>query len=622
MSTLSTLPITLDGDSVELKLEEIRAYFHNTYSLYEKLFEMLKSDEVFYKKSEITRHPMIFYFGHTATFFINKLILAGVITKRVNPHFESIFAIGVDEMSWDDLNEANYNWPSVDEVREYRRVVRELVDELITSLTLSLPIKQDSAFWVILMGIEHERIHIETSSVLHRQLHIEDILHVEEFTTCKERPEAIENELVQIEALHVELGKSIEHNLYGWDNEYGLHVEDVSAFKTSKYLVSNAEFKEFVDDSGYESEEFWDEEGLKFLETTAATHPPFWVKQGNGAFKYRAITEVIEMPQSWPVDVNCLEAEAFCRWKSKKEGLNFRLPSEAEWMVLYEQSGFSDVPNFDKANINLAHFTSSVPVQSFLQGEVYDVVGNVWQWSCEAIDAYEGFSVHPIYDDFSTPTFDGKHNLMKGGSFISSGNELMKHSRYAFRKHFYQHAGFRYVQAPRIDKIEPKIYDSDKDIQDAINKEYEDCAEVLEYASVVINFSNNFGSALELGCSVGRVSFELSKKFEKVVGIESTARFIQVADSKNSAKNLEFWQGDFMNLKPHFRGYDLILLTNILEKISNPRLFLQEIKSRVNQDGILTISSTYNIKTITEILEIDYTLLYCEKEFSVWRLKA
>ena len=40
-----------------------------------------------------------------------------------------MFAVGVDEMSWDDLNDAHYDWPSVDEVREYRKQVREVVDK-------------------------------------------------------------------------------------------------------------------------------------------------------------------------------------------------------------------------------------------------------------------------------------------------------------------------------------------------------------------------------------------------------------------------------------------------------------------------------------------------------------
>ncbi|MBV5350115.1 SAM-dependent methyltransferase, partial [bacterium] len=76
---------------------------------------------------------------HTATFFINKLLLAGLIDQRLNPRFESMFAVGVDEMSWDDLNEARYDWPGVDEVRVYRQSVRATVDRLIRSQPLSLP---------------------------------------------------------------------------------------------------------------------------------------------------------------------------------------------------------------------------------------------------------------------------------------------------------------------------------------------------------------------------------------------------------------------------------------------------------------------------------------------------
>jgi len=58
---------------------------------------------------------------------------------------------------------------------------------------------------------------------------------------------------------------------------------------------------------------------------------------------------------------------------------------------------------------------------------------------------FDGFQVHPIYDDFSTPTFDDKHNIFKGGSWISLGNEATVYSRYAFRRHFFQNAGFRTI---------------------------------------------------------------------------------------------------------------------------------------------------------------------------------
>ncbi len=155
-------PILNQGHA-EQKREEIRQYFHATYSLDEQLYETLAEDAAFYLRPEPLRHPLIFYLGHTATFYINKLIVAGIADERINPRFESMFAVGVDEMSWDDLNEAHYDWPTPAEVKAYRDTVRGVVDETIRRLPLTMPIHWDHPFWVILMGIEHQRIHLETS---------------------------------------------------------------------------------------------------------------------------------------------------------------------------------------------------------------------------------------------------------------------------------------------------------------------------------------------------------------------------------------------------------------------------------------------------------------------------
>jgi hypothetical protein len=73
-------------------------------------------------------------------------------------------------------------------------------------------------------------------------------------------------------------------------------------------------------------------------------------------------------------------------------------------------------------------------------------MGNVWQWTRTPMYPFTGFEVHPIYDDFTMPTFDDKHNMIKGGSWISTGNLAIPQSRYAFRRHFFQHAGFRMVE--------------------------------------------------------------------------------------------------------------------------------------------------------------------------------
>ena len=42
-----------------------------------------------------------------------------------------MFAVGVDEMDWDDLSEAHYDWPSVEDTKAYRDLVKRMVINII-----------------------------------------------------------------------------------------------------------------------------------------------------------------------------------------------------------------------------------------------------------------------------------------------------------------------------------------------------------------------------------------------------------------------------------------------------------------------------------------------------------
>ncbi|WP_299017989.1 hypothetical protein [uncultured Photobacterium sp.] len=53
----------------------------------------------------------------------------------------------------------------------------------------------------------------------------------------------------------------------------------VNDFKTSKFLVSNQEFMDFVRNDGYLPPRFWNDEGKAWLEYTKAKMPRFWRKQ-------------------------------------------------------------------------------------------------------------------------------------------------------------------------------------------------------------------------------------------------------------------------------------------------------------------------------------------------------
>ncbi|HCE52349.1 MAG TPA: SAM-dependent methyltransferase, partial [Shewanella baltica] len=260
--------LKLIGETEAGKRLELKQYFNQTWALYESLFDLIQEDSAYYLKAEPLRHPLIFYFGHTATFYINKLKLGKFLDERVNDNFESMFAIGVDEMSWDDLNEQHYPWPNVAEVRSYRQQVNAVVNRVIDEMPLALPITQDSPAWIILMGIEHERIHLETSSVIIRQLPLEHVAPNSLWAACQDFTAAEANSLLAVKGQKVTLGKNEQDETYGWDNEYGHKIFNVADFKASKFLVSNQEYLAFVEAGGYRSPQFWNEEGQAWLAYT------------------------------------------------------------------------------------------------------------------------------------------------------------------------------------------------------------------------------------------------------------------------------------------------------------------------------------------------------------------
>jgi len=385
-------PPLLSGQNVDVKRAELKEYFQQIWSKYDSLFSLINDDNAFYLRPEPLRHPLIFYFGHTATFYINKLMLGKFISKRINGKLEAICAVGVDEMSWDDLNSEHYDWPSVNEVKNYREQVASLIENLIDTMPLSLPIKQDSLAWIILMGCEHECIHIETSSVIMRMLPLVYLTENAHWKPCNDTGISPANELLSVCTEHITFGKPVSDDTYGWDNEYGHAEIAVESFKASKYLVSNEEFLAFVEDGGYLKGECWTEEGKHWLEFSKATMPRFWFKKGEEYWQRNFLNE-IPLPKNWPVEVSYLEAKAFCHWKTKKNLHLIRLPTEAEWLCLRNKVE-GDLPTWDKArgNINGEFFASSCPIDRFENSGFYDIIGNVWQWTESTMDGFNGFS--------------------------------------------------------------------------------------------------------------------------------------------------------------------------------------------------------------------------------------
>lgn len=570
--------------------EDVLAYFNNTWTLTELLFSGLKTEEAFWRPPyHQLRHPLMFYYGHTAVVFVNKLRLAGLVKNPINPYLEKILEIGVDEMSWDDMSKNEMSWPKVSEVHAYRKEIYSLIKNII--LTHSdfdhlQKYKNDyrkSPVWAVFMGFEHEKIHFETSSVLIRELPIELVEkpqfwpplfstnpQIDSLTTDSQSNKSdVTNPWIKFDSQNISLGKKSSSPSFGWDNEYGQREVMTKPFQITQNLISNLEFYQFVKSNDYTKDTYWQPEGLHWRKFRNTRRPTFWMSvgpEGLHDYKLRTIFEIIEMPWDWPAEVNFHEAIAFTQWKQEKDqsSLKYRLLTEAEHKQLSDQFYPHDIvlqsshfKNSEQSQLfmqskkgsNLNFYWSSpqaVTYQSVQANEPRDIFGNVWQWCEDQFNPLDNFSTHPLYEDFSTPCFDGKHQMILGGSFISCGHEASRWARFHFRPHFYQHAGFRmaasldgsvdngsfkfnstreYVHQTRANILD-QMQQPDwwKKTQQPLNSQQSEFENILEISKRFIqDFHNKFSSFSPSGNAYDSYDDHLKKDFK--VTYQTTKNF-------------------------------------------------------------------------------------------------
>lgn len=449
--------------------QEVLDYFDNTWTLTELLFQSLKSESAFMSPPyHGLRHPLIFYYGHPAVLFVNKLRLAGLLTNPLDLYLEKVLETGVDEMSWDDMSKNEMSWPTVKAVHEYRKTVYQLIRQLILThpdlaTTSSEKRGIGSSLWSLFMGFEHEKIHFETTSVLIRELPVEWVETPKYWPSLNPTKKNFKQTLdlvtkqpwEKISGQTVQWGKKTDAPTYGWDNEYGSRKIQLTDFEVTPFLITNAEFYEFVKSGSYIQDSYWSEEGLHWRKFRNTKRPCFWMAYGPEGlhdYKLRTLFTMIDMPWDWPAEVNFHEAQAFCKWKQAVDHskLVYRLITEPEHVALRDTASDAVTTNEYKEKYNLNFISSSASPVDFKPANsknIFDLFGNVWQWAEDQFNPLDGFQVHPLYDDFSTPCFDGKHQMILGGSFISCGHEASHYARFHFRPHFYQHSGFRVARS-------------------------------------------------------------------------------------------------------------------------------------------------------------------------------
>lgn len=126
--------------------------------------------------------------------------------------------------------------------------------------------------------------------------------------------------------------------------------------------------------------------------------------------------------------------------------------------------------------------------------------------------------------------------------------------------------------------------------------------------------------ALDLGCAVGRSSFELARHFDEVIGIDFSARFIEAARAMQRDGTLHFQAareglaldefqvalpaevprervrfepGDACALRGDLGIFDLVLMANLIDRLPDPARCLAQLPALVAPGGALVVTSPY-----------------------------
>ncbi len=428
---------------------ELLGRVHDARERSDALFALVRPSAL-YDRPIPERHRIIFYVGHLEAFDWNLLYERVLNAKAFHPDFDRLFAFGIDPVGGGLPDDKSSDWPDLTPVQGYVQHVRSAIDQKLEAI-LSPGLRPSSDLSTLLnVAIEHRLMHVETLAyMLHQLPHDKKI---REHSGRSLLAEPVANRMVQIPAGTAELGISRSSGEFGWDNEFEAHSVDVPGFEIDQFMVSNADFLEFMKSGGYETRDFWTDTDWKWKASHGISHPIFWTKSDDG-WRYRTMFDEIPLPLDWPVYVSHAEASAYARCAGKS------LPTEAEWhRAAYgtnedQQRRYpwgNEPPNAHLCNADLMRW-DPVPVNALPSGQsafgVDGMLGNGWEWTSTEFAPFTAFERFPFYPGYSANFFDGKHFVMKGGSPRTAACMLRPSFRNWFQPHYqYVYAGFRCVR--------------------------------------------------------------------------------------------------------------------------------------------------------------------------------
>lgn len=278
----------------------------------------------------------------------------------------------------------------------------------------------------VLLGLNHEQ--------QHQELLLTDIQHLFSLNPLqpvfREAPPAPETEPVPLRYVAGRQGiVEIGHTGCGfaYDNETPRHRELLHPHAIANRCVTNAEFRDFVDDGGYRHPALWLSEGWDTVRREGWSHPLYWDDALETVFSL-AGRRAIE-PSAPVCHVSFFEADAFARWAGA------RLPTEAEWEAMAQglasDGNFADSGTLRPLPARAYAGTDTHPLQLF---------GDVWEWTSSPYVGYPGYQpAAGALGEYNGKFMCGQW-VLRGGSCATPAG----HVRESYRNFFYPSARWQF----------------------------------------------------------------------------------------------------------------------------------------------------------------------------------
>ncbi|MEM9165533.1 MAG: ergothioneine biosynthesis protein EgtB [Planctomycetota bacterium] len=380
-----------------------------TLSLVEPL-----SEEDCCVQSQLSCSPAKWHLGHTTWFFERFIAVDALGKSAYNDRFEFLFNSYYNALGDRQPRACRglLTRPGLGEVLAYRHVVDDAVCEALEQDRLP-----QQALAALRLGLNHEQQHQELLLMDIKHLFSCSPLHVPyiDDEPAEEVSSASSAHWVEFAGGLTEVG-AIAGDGFTFDNESPRHRVFREPFALQNRLITNGEYRAFVEDNGYERAELWLDAGWRARSQAEWRMPAYWCEV-DGVLCEFTLYGTRPLRDAEPVlHLSYFEADAFARWSGA------RLPTEFELETAYPTSAGDDDAN--GRLLEAGRFHAAPAVERSDRSVMRQVRGDAWEWTSSSYGPYPGYRPPPGAVGEYNGKFMCNQYVLRGGSFATPTDHL------------------------------------------------------------------------------------------------------------------------------------------------------------------------------------------------------